>query len=317
MVSVVICTYNRRDRLEQTLLALRQQAYSRFEVVVVNGPSTDGTAEMLVGFADRARLFNCEEASIGRARNVGIQHAAGDIVAFIDDDAIPGSDWLAHMTAPFADERISSVGGPVFDVPLDRFDWKICTSTRLGVVNVDSPAPIAKYHGVGADVFPYLAGCNVGHRRSALQAVGGYNTALPYVYEDTDICCRLNDASYIFDYVEALQVSHYRDANPSRDGQQVITDPYALALGRIVFAAHAARTPETHAEVMLLARQWENEWESHASAHLASGRFSRQDYDQFVARAAAGTNEGIARGSKPRPFTTIGPSMTADFHQYR
>ncbi|MCE9623060.1 MAG: glycosyltransferase [Actinomycetia bacterium] len=316
-VSVVVCTYNRRDRLEQTLVALREQTHPRFEVIVVNGPSTDGTDSMLTAFADRARIFDCAEASVGRARNVGVQHAAGDIVAFIDDDAIPRADWLAQMVKPFRDKRIGAVGGPVFDVPLDRFDWKICTSTRLGIVNVDSAAPIGMYHGVGADPFPYLAGCNVGHRRSALQKVGGFNADLPYVYEDTDVCCHLNDAGYRFAYVEQLQVSHYRDINSMRDGKQFIVDPYALALGRVVFAAHCQRSSAGVANVLELAGQWESEWTTHSAAHLESGRFTLQEHNRFVARAAAGTSEGVARGRKPRPFTTIGPPPIDEFRQYR
>ena len=316
-ISVVVCTYNRRERVEQTLVALRDLTYPRFEVIVVNGPSTDGTAEMLAQFADRARLIDCPQASVSRARNFGLQHAAGEIVAFIDDDAIPGPDWLAQMVKPFRDKRVSSVGGPVFDVPLDRFDWRLCTSTRLGIVDVDSKPPIGAYHGIGVEPFPYLAGCNVGHRRSALQKVGGFNAALPYVYEDTDVCCHLNDAGYRFVYAERLQVSHYRDVNAARDGQQMIVDPYALALGRIVFAAHSQRTPEGVQNVLQLARQWEGEWTAASMAHVESGRFTLQDHKQFVARAAAGTVEGIARGSLPRPFTTIGPPPVGDFRQYR
>lgn len=316
-ISVVVCTYNRRNRVAQTLEALREQDYPRFEVIVVNGPSTDGTAEMLVGWADRVRIFDCAEASIGQARNVGVQHAAGEIVAFIDDDAIPRADWLVHMVKPFRDERVGAVGGPVFDVPLDRFDWKICTSTRLGVVNVDSPPPISAYHAVGADPFPYLAGCNAGIRRSALQQIGGFNAALPYVYEDTDVCCHLNDAGYRFDYVDRLQVSHYRDVNPSRDHQQVIFDPYALVLGRIVFAAHAQREPGGVKSVMQLARHWEKEWVNHSQVQLQAGRFTPREHERFVARAEAGTTEGVARGSLPRPFTTIGPPQIDEFRQCR
>jgi len=312
-----VVTYNRLDRVVQTLAALREQAYPRFEVLVVNGPSTDGTAKALAPFADSARLLDCAEASIGVARNVGVQHAAGDVVAFIDDDAIPKPDWLTHMVKPFRDQRVGAVGGPVFDVPLDRYDWKICTSTRLGVVNVDSPAPIRQYHGVGADPFLYLAGCNAGHRRSALQEIGGFNAALPYVYEDTDVCCHLNDAGYRIEYVEQLQVSHFRDVNSTRDNQHQIVDPFALALGRIVFAAHSQRSPDVVDNVMRLARQWEGEWRSHAAEHRASGRLSQAEYERFVARAVAGTAEGIARGSLPRPFTAIGPAPVDEFRQYR
>ena len=315
-ITVVVCTLNRRDSLERALVALRDQTYPRFEVIVVNGPSTDGSAEMLEQFADRARIFDFPEASVGRARNVGVQHAAGDVLAFIDDDAIPPPAWLEHMIAPFDDAQVGAVGGPVFDVPLDRFDWKICTSTRLGAINTDSSGPIAIYQGVGVDPFAYLAGCNMGLRRTAVQAIGGFNSALPYPYEDTDVCCHLNDAGYSLEYIDEVTVRHDRAVNAVRDGERLITDPYGLALGRIVFAAHCQRSPEGRQQVMRLAREWEAEWMSHSSAHLASGQFSAREHERFVARAVAGTTEGIARGSLPRPFTTIGPPPTGEFRQY-
>ena len=70
-VSVVINTLNRRDHLERTLVALREQTWPHFEVVVVNGPSVDGTADMLTAFADCARVASCPQASLGRSRTSG------------------------------------------------------------------------------------------------------------------------------------------------------------------------------------------------------------------------------------------------------
>jgi glycosyltransferase involved in cell wall biosynthesis len=315
-ITVAISTLNRRNSLERTLVALREQTYPRFEVVVVNGPSTDGTTELLERFADRARVFDCPTASIGRSRNISVQQAAGDIVAFIDDDAIPPPDWLERLVAPFEDERVGYVGGPVFDVPLDRVEWKICTSTRLGAINTDSSGPIAIYQGLGADPVAYFAGCNMGLRRNALQAIGGFNSALLYTYEDVDVCCHMNDAGYSLAYLEEVTVRHDRAVNSVRDGQRVITDPYALVLGRIVFTLHCKLGSKSRAKVRRLVRDWERDWVAHSTAHLTSGRFTPAEHEKFVARVVAGTTEGIARGSLPRPFTTIGPPPTGEFRQY-
>jgi len=69
--------------------------------------------------------------------------------------------------------------------------------------------------------------------------------------------------------------------------------------------------------VLQLAQEWEGEWVATSKAHLESGRFAMQEHRQFVARAAAGTAEGIARGSLPRPFTAIGAPPIGEFRQYR
>ena len=315
-VTVVINTLNRHVQLERTLLALQQQTYSRFEVVVVNGPSTDRTAEMLEHFADRARVVTCAQANLGLSRNIGVQEAAGDIVAFIDDDAIPPSDWLELLVAPFADDCVSAVGGPVFDVPLNRVDWALCTCTRLGVPNTQSPLPIGSYSGVGSDPFPYLAGCNMSFRRNALQQVGGFDAMLSYGFDDVDICCRLNDGGYRIEYVENALVRHDRAPSAIRSEHQ-ITDPYALARSRVVFALHCDHSPYARDEITRRAHDWEREWTSYSSSLLTGGRFTLREHERFVARARAGTIDGIELGARPREFVTIGPPPVSKFRQYR
>ena len=315
-VTVVINTLNRCERLERILVALRQQTYPRFEVVVVNGPSTDGTAEMLEQFADSARLAACVEANLGASRNIGVQQAAGDIVAFIDDDGIPPNDWIELLAIAFENEEVGAVGGPVFDVPLARIDWAVCTCSRLGLPNTRSPSPIGRYAGFGSDPFPYLAGCNMSFRRNALQMVGGFNSSLSYGYDDVEVCCRLNDAGYRIEYVENAVVLHDRAANALRDEQQVVKDPYPLIRSRAIFAAQCENSSYSLDEVALHIEQWEAEWRSYSLTHLESGRFTVQEHQSFVARARAGTIDGLAFG-QPREFATIGPPAIGKFRQYR
>ncbi len=94
-VSVVVNTYNRAASLHQTLQALQRQNYSKFEVIVVNGPSTDDTAEVLRAHAAQIRVGTCAQRNLSISRNVGIEMARGEFVAFIDDDAVPDENWLA------------------------------------------------------------------------------------------------------------------------------------------------------------------------------------------------------------------------------
>ena len=77
--SVVVCTLDRRESLRRTLDGLVQQTHRAFEVIVVNGPSSDGTAELLAGYP--VRVGTCPERHTGLARNIGSRMAAGDIVA--------------------------------------------------------------------------------------------------------------------------------------------------------------------------------------------------------------------------------------------
>jgi glycosyltransferase involved in cell wall biosynthesis len=98
--SVVIPTYNRRESLLETLATLAQQSYpfDRFEVIVVDDGSTDGTeavARESIPFTLRyIRQLNQGSAA---ARNTGAQHSHGRILIFIDDDVLVGPDYIAGL----------------------------------------------------------------------------------------------------------------------------------------------------------------------------------------------------------------------------
>ena len=87
-ISVVVCTLNRADSLAQLLPALRHQTHGRFEVIVVTGPCTDHTDEVLDAYEGEIKVVRNPEANLSASRNLGIRAAAGEIVAFIDDDEL-------------------------------------------------------------------------------------------------------------------------------------------------------------------------------------------------------------------------------------
>ena len=88
-VSVIIPTYQSESRIGRTLTRLRQQTWSDFEVVVVNYGSTDNTAGVVrqaMAEDSRVRLVEQPNAVIAAARNTAIEHAQGEMIAFLDDD---------------------------------------------------------------------------------------------------------------------------------------------------------------------------------------------------------------------------------------
>ena len=105
--SVVINTYNRAYVTGDALSALRYQSFSGFEMVVVNGPSTDCTELVLSRYLGQIKLRKIAVANLGVSRNAGIQAAAGDIVAFLDDDAVPDPNWISTGLLPFSDPAVA------------------------------------------------------------------------------------------------------------------------------------------------------------------------------------------------------------------
>lgn len=119
--SIVIPTHDRRQTLAAVLASLGRLAYSRqrFEVLVVDDGSSDGTAELVADFpADYSlRLLRQEQAGAGAARNHGIRQARGGLCLFIDDDVLPACDLLSEHHESHRGHLKRLVRGPVINIP--------------------------------------------------------------------------------------------------------------------------------------------------------------------------------------------------------
>ena len=105
--SVIVTSFRRPEALAECLAGIRAQTRPPDEVVVVLHASDDETRP-----PDDVRVVIAERPGLVAALNTGLAAAQGDIVAFIDDDAVPTYDWLERIVATFArDERIAGVGG--------------------------------------------------------------------------------------------------------------------------------------------------------------------------------------------------------------
>ena len=315
-VSVVVNTLNRRDALERTLVALRQQTHRYFEVIVVNGPSIDDTDEMLRAYQHRAHVVKCAEAAVGRSRNVGIGATAGDIVAFIDDDAIPRANWLESLVAGYQDPTVAAVGGPVFDIPLGQVEWSLCTCTRLGVPNTDSEGPVDRYLGVGADPLAYLPGCNMSFRRQVVEEIGGFNGLLTLCYDDVEACARVIDKGYRIHVLKEALVDHYRAPNAVRDSQHAIRDPYPILYSRAIFSSQTYQPGRRADQVAETIRGAEGDFVNLGNHYFSEGRLSPKERDAFVDRAHRGAADGLRAGSGPRPIVSLRPPARSTFRLY-
>ena len=109
--AIVINTLNRANLLPNTLKSFLHLDFDNFEVIVVNGPSTDGTVEILEQWKDKIKIGHCPEPNLSMSRNIGIAMASGDVVLFIDDDAIPEPEWLNQIMNGFDSPEVAATGG--------------------------------------------------------------------------------------------------------------------------------------------------------------------------------------------------------------
>lgn len=103
MLTVLMATYNGASTLPMVLASFLdlEQPPGGWTLVIVDNGSSDATISLVASFVNRLPLVQLGEARPGKnaALNTGLPHAAGDLIVFTDDDAIPRRDWLVRMRA--------------------------------------------------------------------------------------------------------------------------------------------------------------------------------------------------------------------------
>ena len=185
--SVVIPTYNRRPILEKCLLALEKQQTSgtpveRYEVVVVDDGSTDGTPTWLRENTDRfahVRLIEQVHGGPAEGRNRGVEHARGDVIVFIDSDLVVTPVFLAKH-AEALQQSWSRTG--------DR----LCFTYGAVINTANFEEPTKERHKLRDLSWAYFATGNVAIDRSILQRSGLFDTGFRlYGWEDLELGERL------------------------------------------------------------------------------------------------------------------------------
>lgn len=252
-VSVVVNTYNRASSLNNTLIGLSHLQYAPYEIIVVNGPSNDLTHLILEKWQDGIKIAECAEPNLSISRNIGISRASGDIVAFIDDDAIPHPRWIEKLVPKYADELVGGVGGYTVDNTGVRFQACKTVADRYG--NAFYPSPFfdeRPLNHVGAPIFPTLLGTNSSFRRSVLHEIGGFDHAYAYFLDETDVCLRIVDSGYQVHYEQSALVFHQFAASHVRSQERIAKTLFPSATSKAYFIIrHGARQSPAKAGLQL------------------------------------------------------------------
>jgi GT2 family glycosyltransferase len=197
-VSVVVCTHNGEETLPECLGRLGTLAYPDFETIVVCDGSRDRSA--LIAREHGAVVIETEHRGLSHARNCGIACAQGEIIAFLDDDAYPDTDWLHYLAAGFREERYAGIGGP--NIPPE--------DGRL-VADCVAVAPGGPIHVLVSDrEAEHLPGCNMAFRKAALEEIGGFDERFRTAGDDVDVCWRLQKAGKTLGFSAGAVVMHRR-----------------------------------------------------------------------------------------------------------
>ena len=211
--TVAICTRNRAPLLARAVeAAVGEARAAAAEVLVVDNASTDDTPAVARGLArDGVRVVREPELGLSAARNRALAEARGEVVAFLDDDAVPRAGWLAALLAPYASPAVAAVGGPIrlaFATPPPA--WLV--PALHGALSAYDLGPAPRRVRYGEADYPY--GGNVSLRASDARDAGGFSTRFglrgtaQLQFEEIDLCYRLDAAGREVRYAPEAVVDH-------------------------------------------------------------------------------------------------------------
>ena len=188
-LSVIIPCYNCEQTLLPQLEALSKQHWNkRWELIISNNGSTDKTAELVTTFQKKMPNLKLVDASAtkgrGFARNMGVEAASSENLAFIDGDDVAAEGWVAAIGNALEQH----------DFVASRHDF-----TELNPPSVLATRKNAQDKGLQPynypPFLPHAGGCGLGIKREIHNQVGGFNNELVRL-QDTDYCWRVQLAGY-------------------------------------------------------------------------------------------------------------------------
>jgi len=215
LVSIVIAYPAHTACLEECLQAISRQTYENYEVILLPdnphstldplgpwGPTGPEDTRHSTRILPTGRIRPAEK------RNIGIREAKGDIVAFLDDDAFPVDDWLAHAMVYFTDEAIAAVGGPAVTPPSDPYMAKL--SGRVLANRLVSGGYRSRYTPTRVQEVADFPSCNLLVRTEVLRSLGGFRTDF-WPGEDTILCMEIvNELGRKIMYDPRVLAFHHR-----------------------------------------------------------------------------------------------------------
>ncbi len=146
LISIVMPAWNRADRIAAAIRSVLAQSHRRFELLVVDDGSTDGTAEIAAAFSSdpRVKVIRGTHGGVSAARNLGLQAASGEIIAYLDSDNSWKSWFLDVMALFMTSEGLDcAYSGIALRDELnqltgyrgDDFDWEACLAENYVDLN--------------------------------------------------------------------------------------------------------------------------------------------------------------------------------------
>ncbi|MBX3055215.1 MAG: glycosyltransferase family 2 protein [Anaerolineae bacterium] len=275
--SVIICahTEERWQDLIEAVASVANQTIPPHQIVVAIDHNPAMLARARAQFPEATVVENVQERGLNGTRNSGVAATTGEIVAFLDDDAIAAPDWLEQLQAAYTAVHIVGAGGKINPLWLngrprwfpEEFNWVVgCTYRGLP----EQTAPVRN-----------LIGCNMSYRRAVIEQMGGFRNGIGHVGgrpqgdDETEFCIRLRQAmpQATLLYQPQAQVSHKVPAGRANFGYYrwrcYLEGRSKALLSRLVGANDGLSTERTYTLKVLPSGMWHGLTDSARHRNLA------------------------------------------------
>jgi len=189
-ITVIIPAYNAFQTISKTIESLENQDFDKdkFEVIIVDDGSRDNTKSIVDNFIKREKInlryLSQENRGPGFARNLGMENAVGEIIAFTDADCIADRDWLSVIYKKIINDGEVVICGETYTDDVVLFPWKMSPAGQNGI------------------------GANIAIDFRELNDIRFSDKFRGFLGQDTDFLLRINEKGYPYKYVQEMKIMH-------------------------------------------------------------------------------------------------------------
>lgn len=228
-VSVIIVNYNTCDLVKNCITSIMEKTKNvSSEIIVVDNNSKDGSVETIINEFPQVRVFPLKEnIGFGKANNIGVQHAKGRYVFFLNSDTILLNDAISIL-ANYLDthESVALCGGQLFDkeenptgsyLEYPKIKFFLSLVLRGNVTYKELPIYLE------GEIPYYISGADMMIRKSFIDKYGAFDPDFFMYYEDTELSYRVRHLGFGVHFVPRAQIVHLHDMSPKERGPIIST----------------------------------------------------------------------------------------------